>query len=132
MKRVIVAGTRTFDDYDLLEERLDYYFKDIIKEGIEIVSGMARGADLLGEKYAIENGFPIKHFPADWKLNKKAAGPIRNEQMAQYADFLVAFWDGWSTGTADMVRRMGAIGKPVRVVRYTPKKKEPPPIRKGV
>jgi len=69
----------------------------------EVVSGGASGVDALGERYAKENGIPLRIFPADWDKHGNAAGPIRNKQMADYADALIALWDGQSKGTASMV-----------------------------
>lgn len=71
----------------------------------EVVSGGARGVDSLGEAWAKANGVGIKSFPADWCKYGRGAGPIRNAEMAEYADALIAIWDGKSPGTADMVRR---------------------------
>lgn len=87
----------------------------------EVVSGCARGVDRGGEQYAAACGnLPIKRFPItqqDWRTHGKSAGPRRNLAMAQYADALLAFWDGRSRGTEDMVRQMRDRGKPVRVVK---------------
>ena len=69
----------------------------------EVVSGGASGVDALGERYAKENGIPLRIFPADWAKHGNAAGPIRNKEMANYADALIALWDGLSRGTGSMV-----------------------------
>lgn len=101
--RVIIAGGRDFNDYERLkrvcDEQLQFF------DDIEIVSGCARGADTLGIQYAVEKGYPIKKFPADWQTHGRFAGPLRNTQMAEYADMLIAFWDGSSRGTADMIKK---------------------------
>lgn len=76
------------------------------------------GADLLGKKWAILNGVPIKNFPADWDKYGKAAGPIRNAQMAEYADYLIAFWDGKSRGTKNMIETMINLGLHGEVLLY--------------
>lgn len=110
MTKVIVAGSRSFDSYDLLKEKLD------MLEISEIVSGGARGADSLGEKYALENNIPIKLFPANWNQYGKSAGFIRNREMAQYADFLIVFWDGESKGTKHMIDLMKKENKNGTVV----------------
>jgi hypothetical protein len=68
-----------------------------------VVSGMARGADKFGEVWAGMNNVPIKRFPADWDKHGKAAGFIRNKQMADNADALIAIWDGASRGTKNMI-----------------------------
>src|SRR5690242_7305650 len=95
--KVIIAGTRHFTDYKLLKEYCDVILSN--QSDIEIVSGGARGADALGEQYAKENGYPIKQFLPDWDKYGRLAGPLRNEEMARYADALIAFWDNKSTGT---------------------------------
>jgi hypothetical protein len=82
----------------------------------EVVCGMAKGADMYGAKWAYSNNIPIKKFPADWNTHGKAAGPIRNQQMAEYADALIVFiWDG-SRGSIDMLNRMEKINKPTFVI----------------
>lgn len=99
--RIIIAGGRDFDNYKLLTNTLhEIVFYD---PDAEIVSGKAKGADSLGEKYAKEMDIPIKEFPADWNKYGKSAGYIRNKQMAEYSDVLVAFWDGKSKGTKHMI-----------------------------
>ena len=113
MYKVIIAGTRDFSDYALLRSFADQALAGM--EDIEIVSGGARGADALGERYARERGHDLKVFPAEWKKWGRAAGPIRNGQMAGYADALIAFWDGQSAGTRDMIRRAEEKGIPVRI-----------------
>jgi hypothetical protein len=97
--KIIIAGSRTYNDYELLKRVCDETLSLIT----EIVSGTANGADKLGERYAKEKGYPIKQFPADWNKYGKSAGYIRNKQMAEYADALIAFWDGKSKGTKHMI-----------------------------
>ncbi len=102
--RIVVAGCRNFNDYFIAKEFIDDCLKDIKKENTLIfVSGCCKGADLLGERYAKENGFDIEHYPADWNKYKKAAGVIRNKQMAEASDIVVCFWDGKSRGTKSMI-----------------------------
>lgn len=100
MFRVIIAGSRDFEDYERLSEVCDFMLQN--KSDIEIVSGNARGADRLGEQYANQKGYKLSVFPADWSLGKKA-GYVRNESMAKNADALIAFWDGKSKGTDHMI-----------------------------
>lgn len=104
MFKVIIAGSREFSDYSYLAKRCDFFLHKVQDE-IEIVSGTARGADTLGEFYAKERGFKCTRFPADWDQFGKAAGFIRNEEMAKYADALIAFPLGKSSGTRDMINR---------------------------
>ena len=113
MYKVIIAGCRDFADYALLRSFADEVLAGA--EDIEIVSGGARGADGLGERYARERGYALKVFPAEWKKWGRAAGPIRNGQMAGYADALIAFWDGQSSGTRDMIRKAEDRGLRVQV-----------------
>ena len=113
MYKVIIAGCRDFTDYALLRSFADDALAGI--DDIEIVSGGARGADALGERYARERGRNLKVFPAEWEKWRAAAGPIRNSQMASYADALFAFWDGRSVGTRDMIRKAEEKGLKVQV-----------------
>lgn len=101
--RVIVAGSRTMQDYNFLATILGVALKNIADDDIEIVSGGAKGADKLGEQYAKSRGLGIKVFPANWDTHGKAAGPIRNKQMAEYATHCITFWDGKSRGTKNMI-----------------------------
>lgn len=102
---VIIAGTRTFDDYSLLESFVDKKLARVSADhDIVVVSGAARGADRLGELYALNRGYEIMRFPADWEQFGKRAGYLRNTQMAEHADALIAFWDGKSRGTQHMIR----------------------------
>lgn len=76
----------------------------------EVVSGCAPGTDGYGELWGEVYQIPVKRFPADWNKHGRAAGPIRNSEMAAYADQLIAVWDGKSRGTGDMVRKAQAKG----------------------
>ena len=99
--KVIIAGSREFKDYELLKKVCDEHLEGT--DEFVIISGTARGADKLGEDYAIERGQSILRFPADWDKYGKSAGYKRNEEMAKVADMLIAFWDGESRGTKHMI-----------------------------
>lgn len=99
--KVIIAGSRTINNIHKLLNALEKCpFCDDIKE---IVSGTAQGVDKLGEQYAKGLDIPIKQFPANWKAYGRSAGFIRNCEMAEYADALIAVWDGKSRGTKHMI-----------------------------
>ncbi len=120
MFSLIIAGTRTFSDYALLKEECDKLLADVKDtNSIVILSGAAKGADILGEQYAEERGFDLQRFPADWKNYAKAAGPIRNSLMAKRADGLIAFWDGKSKGTKDMIEKADKTGIYVKTILIT-------------
>lgn len=112
--RVIVAGSRGFNNYELLKSKLDALL--INYKTVVIVSGTAKGADSLGERYAKERGLSVARFPAKWDLYGKSAGYIRNQEMAKNADALVAFWDGKSKGTKHMIDIAKDARLQVRVV----------------
>ena len=117
--RVIIAGGRDFDDYGLLCESCDRFLTQKHQtHSIVIVSGAARGADTLGERYTHERGYAVEQYPADWTHEGKAAGFIRNAQMASIADALIAFWDDQSMGTAHMIDQARRKPLPYRVVRF--------------
>lgn len=116
--KVIVAGGRTMNNYELLCRKLDAILVNKVAQGIQIVSGTANGADKLGERYARDRGYGIEQFPANWDAFGKRAGYLRNSQMADYADALIAFWDGESKGTKHMIDLAESKGLKVAVVRY--------------
>ena len=97
--KTIIAGSRGFDNYESMTKELG----NVDFEITEVVSGTARGADRLGERWAESNDMPISRMPANWDQHGKAAGYIRNEEMAKCSDALVAFWDGRSKGTKHMI-----------------------------
>ena len=115
----IIAGSRGFSNYKLLREQCNKFLREKRKtSNIIVVSGHARGADTLGEKYAQDEGFTLEIYPAQWKKFGKRAGYRRNEQMAEVADALIAFWDGSSKGTKHMIDIMNEKNLLVRVVEY--------------
>lgn len=117
--KVIIAGSRGFSNYKLLRDKCNEYLRNKRKEyNIIIISGGARGADFCGEKYAQDEGFTLEIYPAQWKKFGKRAGYRRNEQMAEVADALIAFWDGSSKGTKHMIDIMNEKNLLVRVVEY--------------
>lgn len=124
--RVIIAGGRDFTDYHKLKTYMNCLLQLLDKSQVEIISGGAKGADSLGERYAREFGYKLKRFPADWNKYGKAAGPIRNKEMALYAaeakGVLVAFWDGSSRGTYDMITRAEEYGLQVHIPKYSRRK----------
>jgi len=104
--KVIIAGGRTFVPTEahclvLCEQ------KELLPI-TEVVSGCAKGADAFGEWWASEHGIPVKEFPANWGRYGRGAGPIRNRQMAEYADALIAFPGG--SGTRHMLRTAKELG----------------------
>ena len=115
-KRVVIAGCRDYNNYNEAKKFIDSCLSKIRKEyEIIIVSGGARGADALGERYANENGFKIELYPADWEKYGKSAGPRRNEQMAKIADCVICFWDKKSRGTKSMIGFAKEYNKPIRI-----------------
>lgn len=116
--RVIIAGSRGFDCFDTMLGHMSLLPADFPNEDgtiTEIVSGGARGADRLGEDFAKLQFLPVKQFIPDWNGKGKGAGFIRNEEMANYADALIAFWDQKSNGTKHMIDCMRKRNKPVYV-----------------
>ena len=117
--KIIIAGGRDFNDYQLLCKTMDALIVNL--EEVEVVCGGAKGADSLGERWAKERGLSIKYFIPDWSPNgvyDKSAGHKRNRAMGDYADCLVALWDGASKGTKGMIDYATKLGLKVRVIRY--------------
>jgi hypothetical protein len=114
--RVIVAGSRGFTDVARLFVNLDHFHARWPITAI--ISGTASGADTLGEQWAKNRGVPVVRMPADWNTHGKSAGYKRNEQMAEVADYLLAFWDGKSRGTKHMIDIAARRGLTMTVIRY--------------
>ena len=115
--RVIIAGSRDFSDYPLLCTKCDSILGSrAVSHSIVIVSGQSRGADLLGERYAAERGYRVCRYPADWRGAGRRAGILRNTLMAENADALIAFWDGRSPGTRNMISQARRRRLAVRVI----------------
>lgn len=98
--RVVIAGSRTITDIQHVEEAIRLSGFDVT----EVVCGAASGVDTLGAEWGEEHNVPVKYFPADWKRHGKVAGMYRNNQMADYADAVIAVWDGKSRGTYHMIQ----------------------------
>lgn len=109
--RTIIAGSRTVTDFAVVEWA-------VWASGFEpsvVLSGCARGVDSLGEEWARRKGVPVERYPADWEKLSRAAGVLRNQQMAEKADALIAIWDRKSKGTEDMIRRALSRGLAVYI-----------------
>jgi hypothetical protein len=111
--KVIIAGGRNITDYSLLLSTIGESEFTIT----EVVSGMAPGVDTLAAQYATENNLPLQQFWAEWEFYGRSAGPIRNRQMANYGEALIAIWDGESRGTKNMIEEATKKGLRVYVKR---------------
>jgi hypothetical protein len=119
--RVIIAGGRDFQDYELLKEKCDWLFSQTLFCEITIICGEAIGADSLGRRYAKENDIQIESYPVtseDWEMYGKRAGYLRNVKMAETATHLIAFWNGYSKGTEHMIDLGWKKDLDVRVFNY--------------
>ena len=115
--RLVISGTRYFDDYSFVASKLDAYLADKLgRYDITIICGDAHGVDSMGLRYASKHGLKVEQFPAEWSRYGTAAGPIRNRQMAQMADAVIAFWDGKSRGTKDMIQSAKMENLPCTII----------------
>lgn len=121
--KVIIAGGRDFTNYEILKRCCEDALSEVLTETI-IISGCAKGADALGERFAKEKHLECLAFPADWVQHKKAAGYIRNKQMAKEADACICFYDGKSKGTGHMIQLARAEGIQLIVYDYEGNYKE--------
>ncbi|MBQ7725922.1 MAG: DUF2493 domain-containing protein [Clostridia bacterium] len=116
IKRVLIAGSRSFTDYEQAKMVMDFYLSNVRKEHeIVIVSGGAKGADILGERYAVENGFKVEKYLPNWETYGRSAGIRRNKTMVEVSDYVVCFWDGISRGTNATIGFARKMGKPLQV-----------------
>ncbi len=110
--RTIIAGSRTVKNI----QQVQVYLSRNPWVISEVVCGKAKGPDTYGERWAQKHDIQVEYFPADWEKFGKAAGMIRNTHMAEYAQALVAFWDGQSKGTRNMIDQMMMRNKVVLVI----------------
>lgn len=103
MTRITIGGCRYYNDYDEFKSFVLECTKEICKKEIVILSGHCSGADMMAEKYALEAGLGVEVYRAEWKRFGKAAGPKRNREMVEKSDMVIAFWDGKSKGTKNLI-----------------------------
>lgn len=112
--KVAVIGSRGFNDYEMVCNELNS-----ISHKIDvIVSGGAKGADQLGEKWAIDNNKETLIFKPDWVKYGKGAGLIRNQDIIKNSDYVFAFWDGKSKGTESSIKLCGKFNIPIKIINY--------------
>lgn len=111
-----IVGSRGFHRYNLLKRVVDSIRKKL--NVVAIISGGAKGADSLGERYAKENKIELVRLLPDWKGRGKGAGLERNTEIVAQADYVLAFWDGESTGTNDTIIKTKNTGKKLKIIYY--------------
>ena len=97
---IAFSGCRNFTDYEFVESKLNIILKN---NNFKILVGDSKGVDSLIIRYAREYNFEYAIFKANWDQNGKSAGPIRNREMIQQADGLIAFWNNYSKGTKNAI-----------------------------
>lgn len=110
--KVAVIGSRTFNDYEKLKQTLSLMTITLL------ISGGADGADKLGERYANEHGIPTKIFLPDWDTHGRIAGFLRNTDIINEAETVVAFWNQTSNGTRDSIDKAKKQNKKVIIVTF--------------
>jgi hypothetical protein len=114
--RLIVCGTRTFNDYAYLKRKLDKHY--FAYRDVTVLSGTAKGPDALGERWAYEWWHVVMRYHPDYDTHGKAAPIYRNQEMVENATHFIAFWDGKSNGTKDIIRRARKWGLKVKIIRF--------------
>jgi len=114
--KLAIIGSRKFNDYEQLRDVAAQY------PATEIVSSGARGTDMLAEKYAQQTGLPLKLFLPKFKTDKVPYHVrwfhVRNRELAEYADLILAFWNSKSSGTKSTIRYARKLGKPIVVIPF--------------
>lgn len=111
--KVLICGSRAFNDYELLKKVIRNP-----KKISTIITGCAKGADMLAIRYALEHNIPIEKYPAEWDVYGKSAGIRRNIIMVNKADAILAFWDGKSKGTKFTIDYAIKSNKYIKVIRF--------------
>lgn len=118
--KIAIIGSRTFEDYSFLKEKIQEIIKEknIELNEITVVSGGAKGADFLGKKFSEEFSLNYIEYPADWERYGRGAGPIRNKTIVQNSDLVIAFIQGVSKGTKNAISQALKLNKEVIEVNY--------------
>lgn len=113
--KLVIAGARNIKNEAAVFKAIDQFVRDTGEKVEVVVSGGARGPDRMGEQWAAREGLDTRIFPAAFSYYGRKAGPMRNEDMANFGTHLIAFWDGDSNGTFDVIERFRMKGKRYRV-----------------
>ena len=115
--KITIGGCRHFEDFEFFKTHIDPIIAQLdLDSDIIILSGHCRGTDYLTERYAVENGFCLELFPAKWQQYGRSAGIVRNKKMVEQSDFVIAFWDGKSRGTKNLIDNAVKLSKPLRII----------------
>lgn len=113
--KIAIVGSRSFSDYEALSSYIQSKCEELYIIPCMIISGGAKGTDLLAQRYAQEHNIPINVFSPDWKQFGRAAGIIRNRDIIESCDICFAFWDGASRGTKHDIDYCARVNKPCYV-----------------
>lgn len=114
LKRVLIAGSRSFNNYYEAESYIDLCLSNIKKYNqIIIISGGAAGADKIGEMYADANKMKCERYLPEWEKFGKSAGLRRNYMMVKNSDYVICFWDRKSRGTKSTIEFSKTLSKPL-------------------
>lgn len=114
--RITIGGYRKYDNYDVFCKNVDAYISETGADEITILSGHCSGVDMMAERYAAEKGYCLEVYPAEWDRYGLAAGPMRNQVMVVNSDMVIAFWNGTSKGTRNLIDTAKKLNKILRVV----------------
>jgi len=109
-----VVGSRSFNSYSYIQRILKSFFKN----NDTLISGGAKGADSLAERFCDEHGYEKIIFYPNWKKYGRKAGFIRNEDIIKNSDFVIAFWDGKSKGTKNSINLAKSLNKNYKIYLY--------------
>ena len=113
--RIVIGGCRDFCNYTLFCEHMDHVLAFIDDKNITILSGHCSGVDTMAEEYAKQHNLTLEIHPAQWQKFGRAAGPIRNREMVERADFVITFWDGQSKGTKSLIELAKKNRKSIKI-----------------
>jgi hypothetical protein len=118
MMRVIVAGNTKFKDYNMLKERLDFYLQNRLPNVTILTKGLRKIGEII-RKYAEERNLKVEEYHAQWRIHGGSADLQRNITMVENADCLIAFWNGKTKTTREIISTARDMGLIVRVIKFT-------------
>jgi hypothetical protein len=115
--KLAVIGSRDFTEYDFFKEKLEYLTQNIEEDIVYVSGGCKNSADELIKKYCKENNYELIEFLPDYKQYGKAATHIRNSQIVEFSDALIAFFNGSSPGSKSTISKAKKKGLKVKIVK---------------
>lgn len=114
--KIAVVGSRGYNNYPQFKERLEFYIQNL-EDVVFVSGGCPSGADAMIKRWCHENDRELKEHLPDWENGGKKAGILRNTNIIEDADYLIAYYNGTSKGTLDSIKKAEKKGIPIKIIK---------------